>query len=103
MPDEFSEQSEVQLENSDTSTRKAPRSRTDSGLAFFVGLALLGVLIYFGIAQGMAALVMFPGIPLVLLWFVYWFFLRRLIRMRHIRSVRERRLLREAAERSRER
>jgi hypothetical protein len=76
-------------------------SRLDTGLAIFSALVVLAALIYFDVAQGMAALLMFPGIPLVLLWFVYWFFLRRLIRMRRIRTSRERRLLREAATRSR--
>jgi hypothetical protein len=32
-------------------------------------------------------------------WFLYWFLLRRLIRARRIASARERRMLREAAER----
>ena len=76
---------------------QVPRSNWNSALAFFSGIAILALLIYFGIAQGMAALVMFPGIPLVLLWFIYWFFLRRVIRMRRMRSAQERRLLREAA------
>jgi len=35
----------------------------------------------------------------VLSWFLYWFLLRRLIRARKIAGARERRLLREAAER----
>ena len=35
----------------------------------------------------------------VLGWFLYWFVLRRLIRARKIAGVRERRMLREAAER----
>lgn len=102
MPDELEDQSHDKPEAVEMANRQAPRSKLDSGLAFFVGLAVLGVMIYFGIAQGMAALVMFPGVPLVLLWFVYWFFLRRLIRIRHIRALRERRLLREAAQRMRE-
>jgi hypothetical protein len=34
-----------------------------------------------------------------LLWFAYWFGLRRLIRARRIASSRDRRMLREAAER----
>jgi uncharacterized membrane protein (DUF373 family) len=32
-------------------------------------------------------------------WFLYWFLLRRLIRARRIAGARERRMLREAAER----
>jgi len=35
----------------------------------------------------------------VLAWFLYWFVLRRLIRARKIAGARERRMLREAAER----
>ncbi len=81
----------------------APRSGWSSALVFLFGLIILALLIYFGIAQGMAALVVFPGVPLVLLWFVYWFFLRRLLRMRRIRQAEERRLLREAAQRRSER
>jgi len=34
-----------------------------------------------------------------LVWFLYWFVLRRLIRARRISGARDRRLLREAAER----
>lgn len=34
-----------------------------------------------------------------LIWFIYWFLLRRLIRARRIAGARERRMLREAAER----
>lgn len=35
----------------------------------------------------------------VLIWFLYWFGLRRVIRAKHISALRERRMLREAAER----
>jgi len=35
----------------------------------------------------------------ILLWFLYWFGLRRLIRARRIAGAREKRMLREAAER----
>jgi hypothetical protein len=35
----------------------------------------------------------------ILFWFVYWFGLRRIIRARRISHARDRRLLREAAER----
>ena len=38
-----------------------------------------------------------------LAWFLYWFVLRRLIRARRIAGARERRMLREAAERETER
>jgi len=83
------------------SQRRAPRSHWETWLAILAGLAVLGLLIYLRIAQGVAALVMFPGVPIVLLWFIYWFFLRRLIRIRRIRGIRERKLLREAAQRDR--
>jgi hypothetical protein len=39
----------------------------------------------------------------VLAWFIYWFVLRRLVRARRIAGARERRMLREAAERETER
>ena len=94
MPEDFDGEPATELRGEQS---QVPRSKWNSALAFFTGIAILAVLIYFGIAQGMAALVMFPGIPLVLLWFIYWFFLRRLIRMRRMRSAEERRLLREAA------
>ena len=38
----------------------------------------------------------------VLIWFFYWFGLRRLIRARKIAGARDRRMLREAAEREAE-
>lgn len=97
----FSEEEGFRPEPPELETARASRSRMSAGLVVFLWLAVLGVLTYFGIAQGLAALLMFPGIPLVLAWFVYWFFLRRLFRMRRIRAARERRLMREAALRSR--
>jgi peptidoglycan/LPS O-acetylase OafA/YrhL len=39
----------------------------------------------------------------VLAWFIYWFVLRRLVRARRIAGAREKRMLREAAERETER
>ncbi|MGA8154243.1 MAG: hypothetical protein WB952_25075 [Terriglobales bacterium] len=39
----------------------------------------------------------------ILVWFAYWFGLRRLIRARKIAGLRERRMLREAAEREADR
>jgi hypothetical protein len=44
-------------------------------------------------------LLLFVAIVFVLVGFVYFFFLRRLMRMRRIALARSRRLLREAAER----
>jgi len=38
----------------------------------------------------------------VLFWFLYWFVFRRLIRARRIAGARERRMLREAAQREQE-
>jgi len=35
----------------------------------------------------------------VLVWFIYWFVLRRLVRAKRIASAHDRRMLREAAER----
>ena len=99
MPEEFGEESSKNPEI-DTPSRSTPISRLDMGLAVVTALVVLAALIYYDIAQGLAALVIFPGVPLVLVWFVYWFFLRRLIRVRRIRMAQERRLLREAAQRS---
>lgn len=95
----MSDEGARQDENAEFHEADYPEPRKNAGLMVFVGALVLGIAIYFGIAQGFAALLMFPGIPLVLLWFVYWFFLRRLIRMRRIRGARERRLMREAARR----
>jgi len=44
-------------------------------------------------------LILLIGTIAVLIWFFYWFGLRRLIRARRIASAHERRMLREAAER----
>jgi hypothetical protein len=44
-------------------------------------------------------LLLLLGAAGALLWFFYWFGLRRLIRARRIAGARDRRLLREAAER----
>ena len=44
-------------------------------------------------------LLLLLGVGAVLIWFFYWFGLRRLIRARRIAGARDRRLLREAAER----
>lgn len=98
----FQEEEGFRTEPDEIESDQAQRSRKSAGLVILIGMVTLGVLTYFGIAQGMAALVVFPGIPLVLAWFAYWFFLRRLIRMRAIRKAEERRLLREAAQRGRE-
>jgi small-conductance mechanosensitive channel len=102
VPDEAGNE-HLEPELGESTDQEVPRSWLNSVLAFLAGLIFLALLVYFGIAQGMAALAMFPGIPLVLLWFVYWFFLRRLIRIRRIRGIRERRLINEAAQRGRHR
>jgi len=44
-------------------------------------------------------LVLLAAVIAVLIWFFYWFGLRRLIRARKIAGARDRRMLREAAER----
>jgi len=44
-------------------------------------------------------LLLFIGTGAVLVWFVYWFLLRRLWRAQKIAGARDRRMLREAAER----
>ncbi len=98
----FSEEEGFSPDPRELEVKQGPRSRMSAGLVVFLWVAAFAVLTYFGIAQGMAALLMFPGIPLVLAWFVYWFFLRRIFRMRRIRTAREQRLMREAALRSRQ-
>ena len=60
-------------------------------------LLALGLAIYFAVAQTVTGLFIIIGIPLVLLWFVWNVFLRRLWRMRRIRGAQERRELMEAA------
>lgn len=44
-------------------------------------------------------LLLLVGTAVVLVWFLYWFLLRRFVRARRIAGARERRMLREAAER----
>ncbi|HTZ95759.1 MAG TPA: hypothetical protein VMB18_05145 [Terriglobales bacterium] len=44
-------------------------------------------------------LLLLLGTAVVLAWFLYWFLLRRFVRARRIAGARERRLLKEAAER----
>lgn len=73
-----------------------------SALAILVAAVLfIAVAIYFGIAQTVAGLFIVVGIPIVLLWFVWNLFLRRLWRIRRIRGAQERRELMEAALRDR--
>jgi O-antigen/teichoic acid export membrane protein len=88
LPDEVAEDSED----------RPPQSSLVAGvIAFLVVVALGAAAIYTGIAQTAAGLLVFPGIPLVLLWFVWRVFLRRLWRMRKIRNAQEKRELMEAA------
>jgi len=44
-------------------------------------------------------LALFCAVPLVLGWFVYWVYLRKILRARRIAAIRMRRLVEEAAER----
>ena len=44
-------------------------------------------------------LILLAAVIAILVWFFYWFGLRRLIRARKIAGARDRRMLREAAER----
>lgn len=66
------------------------------------GIIAVVVAIYLGVAQTVAGLFVVLGIPIVLLWFVWTLFLRRLWRIRRIRGARERRELLEAALRNRQ-
>lgn len=77
-------------------------SRITASAAVAISLAVLLVVagaIYFGIAQTIAGLFLVVGIPVVLLWFVWNLFVRRLWRIRRIRGAQERRELLEAARR----
>lgn len=78
-----------------------PASRPQLIFSIVVALALIALLVYFGVVQGLFGIVIFIGIPVALLWFVYFFFLRRLMRMRRIRNAEQRRIWREAAMRNR--
>jgi membrane protein implicated in regulation of membrane protease activity len=97
MEDEERQTDEVGEEVED-SQHSPPQSNIIAGVvAFAVVVLIMGVAIYTGIAQTATALLMFPGIPLVLLWFVWRVFLRRLWRIRKIRNAQEKRELMEAA------
>ncbi len=80
-----------------------PSVGTGAAIAIFAaGFLALVLAIYFGVAQTVAGLFVILGIPLVLLWFVWSVFLRRLWRVRRIRGAQERRELLEAAMRDKE-
>jgi hypothetical protein len=82
---------------------ESPRMRTRAAVAVFLaGLLVTAFAIYFGVAQTVTGLFVIIGIPLVLLWFVWNLFLRRLWRIRRIRGTQERRELLEAALRKKE-
>lgn len=75
---------------------------TAAGLIALLAVVLAGaVAIYTGIAQTAVGLFVFPGIPLVLMYFVWRVFLRRVWRIRRIRNAQEKRELMEAALRRR--
>ncbi len=79
-------------------------SRMSASAALAISVAALLVIalaIYFGVAQTVTGLFVVVGIPLVLLWFVWNLFLRRLWRIRRIRGAQERRELLEAVMRDR--
>ncbi|HWR36884.1 MAG TPA: hypothetical protein VN622_13550 [Clostridia bacterium] len=52
-------------------------------------------------ADVVTGVILFPFVIVTLLWFIYAVFLKKPLRARHIRILRERRELREAALRSR--
>ncbi len=71
---------------------------TGAAVAIFVAsLLAIAFAIYFGVAQTVSGLFLIIGIPLALVWFVWNVFLRRLWRIRRMRSAQERRELLEAA------
>jgi hypothetical protein len=95
--EEDSENPEVHAEPEDAA-EESPRMSAGAALAIFLaGLLIIALAIYFGVAQTVAGLFVIVGIPLVLLWFVWNLFLRRLWRIRRIRNAQERRELFEAA------
>lgn len=76
----------------------APRMPVGAAIAVFVaGVVAVALAVYFGVAQTVAGLFIVIGIPLVLIWFVWNVFLRRLWRIRGMRAAQERRELMEAA------
>ncbi len=67
-------------------------------LLYFASGAVTSFLNQAGSLWSLALLVATAG---TLLWFVYWVFLRRLLRVRRIARIRSKRLLNEAADRDR--
>ncbi len=93
---------EIEPDLQETEEENPPQSSA-AGIVFAVlAVILIGVAIYTGIAQTAIGLLVFPGIPLILLWFVWHVFLRRLWRMRNIRIAQEKREVMEAALRGKE-
>jgi membrane protein YdbS with pleckstrin-like domain len=98
------EDSNIQGTESEDSAEEEPRVTAGAAIAVFVaGVVAVALAIYFGVAQTVAGLFFVVGIPLVLLWFVWNVFLRRLWRIRRIRNAQERRELMEAAMRDNDR
>ena len=94
---------EIQADDSNTDdSSESPRISAGAAVAILIaGLLVIGLAIYFGVAQTVAGLFIVVGIPIALLWFVWNVFLRRLWRIRRIRGAQERRELLEAAMRDR--
>ena len=91
---------EIPEERAETAaeTEGSPRMSVGAAIAVFLaGLLSVVLAIYLGVAQTVAGLIIILGIPLVLLWFVWRVFLRRLWRVRRMRGSQERRELLEAA------
>ena len=82
---------------------KPPISAGAAVAIILAALLVIAFTIYFGVAQAVTGLVVVVGIPLVLLWFVWSVFVRRIWRIRRIRGAQERRQLLEAAMRDRQR
>lgn len=99
--DEDPEVSESHAEAREDS-EDTPRMTAGAAVAILLAaLLVIALSIYFGVAQTVAGLFVVVGIPLVLLWFVWKLFVRRLWRIRRIRGAQERRELLEAALRDR--
>ncbi|HEU5404420.1 MAG TPA: hypothetical protein VFU86_23935, partial [Terriglobales bacterium] len=70
---------EIQADDSNTDdSSESPRINAGAAVAILIaGLLVIGLAIYFGVAQTVAGLFIVVGIPIALLWFVWNVFLRR--------------------------
>lgn len=98
-PDEELPEDSLAIDSEDIPQKSSKAARI---VLFVVAIVAFAAAVYVGLAEAVAGLLVFPGIPIVLAWFVWWMFLRRWWRLRKIRHARERRELREAVARRRQ-